>query len=881
MKLRVVIAAVSLWIAAGVGWCQFSDVQETRLDNGLVVLTKEVHFAPLVAVQIYYNVGSRNEHNGITGVSHLIEHMNYRGTTEFAAQEVDRLLAEIGSPDSNGYTWLDNTSFYEKVPADQVDLVLRAEASRMRNALFRPEDFTAERTVVLSELEGDYNDPSERLNEETWAAAFMAHPYHHPVIGWRSDVENVTRDMAYDYYRANYVPNNAALVIVGDFETNFGSIARGPDPPRVYTVEPPQRGERRTNVKAAAASPQVSIVYHTPAVSDPDHIVLDVIGNALSTGRTGKLDMGIVEKGLATSVGVWNADLRDPALMQIDATLPARGEPETVVSAIQKIVDDLKTTPLTDEELARNRKQVRAAFVLANDSITDQATIIGDHQSIAGYEYLKTYLDKVNAVTADDVMRVAKAYLTVDNRTVGTLMPSGEEPAPGGGGGGRGAHYRMPPRVVPIGPYAPTAAIAAAGKPQAVRRVMPNGLVVIVYENHANPSVAICGTLRAGAIFDPADKPGLASFTAYMLDRGTTTRDWKAIGQQIDDMGASLSIEGRGETAGLTVRAMSEDLEGIITTAGDLLMNPTFPRDKLDQAREELLTALAEKQQDTYARAQLAVQQMLYPPDHPYYHDSAGTADSLHRIKRDDLVSFHRAHYRPDTLVLAVVGDVRADQVFAMVEKVFGGWKADGDPPAADLPAIGSYEAKDARIDLSDKTQADFAFGAPGLSRKDPDYCAAQIAATIVGGSEVSRLSEEIREKRGLAYYAYMGLDVGAGQGTVVAGAGTSPTNTKEAMDATRAVLATAGKGEFTDDEIRIAKGQWLGGTVNALDTNLAIAQSYCTIEYYGLGLDYNQRLPSIVKDLTTEQIEAAARKYFNPKAWVVAVAGPPSQSEK
>jgi zinc protease len=886
---RLLVTLILLVLAAPHGSCQFGDIRETVLDNGLTVLTREVHFAPLVAVHIFYNVGSRNEHAGITGLSHFCEHLDYRGTMEFGAREVDRMLAEIGSPESNGYTWLDSTSYYAKVPAEHVDLVLRAEASRMHDCLYLPEDVEAERTVVLSEMEGDYNDPTQRLDEETWAAAFKAHPYGHPILGWRSDVEGVTRREALDYYHTYYAPNNAVLVIVGDFDTDaiiakvkerFGSIPRGPDPPPVRTVEPKQRGERRVITKAAAASPQIRILYHAPPTSHPDHIVLDVVAGLLSTGRSGRLDTQVTDAGLATEVSAWNADLKDPAAFVIGATLPEDGDVDACLDAITRVVSELGETPVTEEELARDRKHVRASFVLTNESITKQAEMIGDYHVAAGYQYVTTYLERVAAVTADDIMRAVKTYLTEDNCTIGILVPSGEAPAVmcSGQAMAKAAHHRDRVAIAPL-----CIAQSPAGSPaaQPVRKVFPNGLTAIVCENHANPSVTIAALMRAGAIYDARDRPGLARFVARCLDDGTSTRDADQLGREIDSLGAVLEFASRTETANCAGFALSEDFEQILGIAGDCLMNPVFPEDRIERAREDLLTQLAAKQEDTYWTALLAAQRMMYPPDHPYYHDPDGTSECLAAVTREDLIAFHRKCYRPDTTVISVVGDVKREQAFAAIEKVFGGWAAAGEPPRVALPDIRALpEDRVTRVNLPDKTQADFVVAAPGLKRSDPDYYAAQIANTILGGSGVSRIDEEVREKRGLAYYAYSYFDPGTGQGCIYAGAGTNPTATDEALRITRQEVARAAGGDFTDDELRRAKAQWLGWTINALDTNRAIAEAYCTTEYYGLGLDYIHRLPEIVAALTKEQIVDAARKYFGAKCWAVAIAGPPAGSE-
>jgi zinc protease len=303
-------------------------IKETVLPNGLKVLTKEVRNAPVVSFSVWYRVGSRNEHTGITGVSHLLEHMLFKGTKKYGLGEISRTLFVNGAS-FNASTYYDWTNYYETLASDRLELAMQIESDRMTNSRIDKGELESEMTVVRSELEGRENSPGTLLFQAVVAAAFQAHPYQWPVIGWRSDVENVPRDAIYDYYRAHYGPNNATVVIVGDFETEqalemvrkyFGKIKGIPTPRQVYTQEPPQRGERRVTVRRGGSLPMAMVAYRGPAANSPDFYALDVLAMVLGEGRTSRLYQNLVEKQIATGADAGAPSLRDPFLFYLSAT---------------------------------------------------------------------------------------------------------------------------------------------------------------------------------------------------------------------------------------------------------------------------------------------------------------------------------------------------------------------------------------------------------------------------------------------------------------------------------------------------------------------------------------------------------------------------------
>lgn len=421
-------------------------LHRARLRNGLQVLLKEIHTAPITSVWIWYRVGSRNERAGQTGVSHWVEHMQFKGTPTFPPGHLDRAISREGGL-WNAMTWLDWTAYYETLPSDRVDLALRLEADRMSQSLFANKDVTSERTVIISERQGHENEPTFRLSEEMQAAAFRVHSYHHEVIGDVADLASMTRDDLYSHYRRYYLPNNAILAVAGDFQWRpmlarirelFGGLAPAPAPPQSTRPEPAQRGERRVSVEGPGETAYVEVAYHVPPASDPEFFPLIVLDSVLSgpsnfnlfgagiSNKTSRLYRALVETELAASVGGGMAATIDPYLYSIVATVRQGKTPEQVLAALDGEVRRVMDDPVTEAELKRAVKQARAIFAYGSETVTNQAFWMGYAEIFASYDWFENYIEKLDAVTPDDVQHAARKYLARHNRTVGFYLPTQE-----------------------------------------------------------------------------------------------------------------------------------------------------------------------------------------------------------------------------------------------------------------------------------------------------------------------------------------------------------------------------------------------------------------------------------------------------------------------
>jgi zinc protease len=425
-------------------------VHEDVLENGLRVLIQEVHTAPLASVWCWYKVGSKHETPGLTGVSHWVEHMNFKGTTNIPRDKVKGIIEKFGGY-WNGYTWIDQTTYTETASRDALDHMLFIEAERMASCLYDPADCESERTVIISELQGGENDPDTLLDQELTATAFRAHPYRHPTIGWLADLERMGRDDLYGYYRRHYRPNNATLVIVGDVDTaeamrsvarRFGAIAAGEQRPNAFTPEPAQLGERRVKVSREGTTAYLKVGYHAPAASDRDFFPLLVL-DAILTGakglnlwasfrtpppqRSARLYQALVNAGLASSVSGGLVPTAEPFLYTISAT----ATDGTSLGALEEVtlaeIERVRHGGVTAQELRKAKNQLKARSVFESDSISNIGHQLGYFETIGSWRDWTLMPERLESVTVDEVAGAAAARLAPSNRNIGWFEPSGSD----------------------------------------------------------------------------------------------------------------------------------------------------------------------------------------------------------------------------------------------------------------------------------------------------------------------------------------------------------------------------------------------------------------------------------------------------------------------
>ncbi len=415
----------------------------SELDNGLTLVVRPMHHAPVASLWSWFRVGSRNEIPGITGASHWVEHMMFKGSPKFPPGDLDRLISREGGY-NNAMTWIDWTVYFETLPSPRIDLALEIEADRMLGAQFDPQEIEAERTVIISERQGNENRPTFRLDEAVQAAAFRVHPYHHEVIGDMCDLKSMTRDDLYQHYRRYYAPNNAILVVSGDVdtaeirdmvETLFGGLPSGPPLPQINREEPEQEGERRVMVEGEGTTAYVILAFHAPQATDPDFfpfLALDAILSGVrslspfgggGSNKSSRLYQALVGTELAASISGDLPQTLDPFLYAISATVRSGGRSQEVEDAIWTELRRIVDQPIERKEMERAIKQARAQFAYSSESITNQGFWLGFSEMLGDREWYARFVDRLTDVTVQEIKRVAAKYLTRRNLTVGWYVP--------------------------------------------------------------------------------------------------------------------------------------------------------------------------------------------------------------------------------------------------------------------------------------------------------------------------------------------------------------------------------------------------------------------------------------------------------------------------
>ena len=872
------------------------NVHKTVLDNGLTVLTKEVHTAPVVTVQVWYKIGSRNEAPGVNGIAHQLEHMLFKGTSDRPIQ-FGRLFSALGS-ESNAFTSYDNTAYFGTVEREKLKALLALEADRMQNSSIEQQQLANEKHVVISELQGYENSPNYRLSRAVMRAAFPHQAYGLPVGGTKADVQKFTVEQVRDYYRKYYSPNNATLVIVGDFQTEptlsavketFGKV-----PGREAQVKEQGVGSRGQAIadkgqgtpivlREEGSAALLEEIYPLPAINHPDVPALDVMDYILTEGRNSRLYQALVESGLASGMAGYAANLIEAGWYEVFATAAPGQKLETIEQVLAAEITKLRDKGVTEEELKQAKAQLSAEMILGNRDITSQAMQLGSDQSTGGdYRFTDRYLAAVQKVSVSDVQRVAQTYLTGDRKTLGFFEPTQLDGQPGTASAGSGQtseSFNAGPPVDPaeVAKYLPSVESSATAITQPLPELfsLANGLRVLLLPDASTPTATLSGYMRAGTEFDTSAKAGLASLTSDNLMNGTKTRDALKIAKALEERGASLSFSANREGVNITGNSLAGDLPVLIQTFADTVQNATFPTQKLELTRQQTLTSLKVALDTPAQLAKRTFQQAIYPENHPYH--AFPTEESLKRLAREDVVGFYQEHYRPDTTVLTLVGDFDPKQVRSLLETQLSPWKASGRAAVAKYPQV-QLPQKIVQLNpvLPGKAQSVTLLGYKGIDRKDPRFYAALVLNQIVGGDTLSsRLGTEIRDRLGLTYGIYSYFQAGVNPGPFLIQMQTAPEDSQKAIANTISLLKQIQQKGVMRSEVAAAKRSIASQYPVALADPDELAQTILRNEVYDLAPSELREFVSQIEAVTLDQVNQAAKELLHPDNLVVVTAGP------
>jgi zinc protease len=869
-----------------------ANVKKTVLENGLTILSKEVHSAPVVTVQVWYKIGSRNEAPGVNGIAHQLEHMLFKGTKDRPVQ-FGRLFAALGSS-FNAFTSYDQTAYFGTVEKNKLTSLLTLEADRMQNAMIDTEKLTGEKRVVISELQGYENNPTYRLNRAVQRAAFPNSPYGLTVGGTKADVEKFTTEQVRSYYDAYYAPNNATLVVVGDFDTatlmakvkeTFGKVPRRDVKVAklpTTAVTPPKR---RLTLKEPGTTNIAIAIYPLPEANHPDVPAIDVMNYVLTEGRSSRMYQSIVETGLATGLDGGAANLAAGGWYEITAIVePSKSLPK-LEAAIDKDIKLLQAKGAAPAEITRAKAQLKSSYLLSNRSIDNQARQLGNDQTTTGdYQFTDKYLAGVERVTAADVQRVAKKYLQDNLKTVGYFEPTTitgkaapaesikqttENLSPGAPLDAAEVAKYLPP-------LDPDTTSQKQTLPQEVK--LANGLRVFLLPDSSTPTVTLSGSIQAGAEYDTIPKAGAASLTAANLMSGTKTKSSLDLAKTLESRGASLAFGASREGVAIGGSALSKDLPTLMQTLADVLQNANFPQQKFELSRQRALVTLKLELDNPNSLARRKFQQTIYPKDHPF--TIFPTAETLSGLTAADLKTFYAGHYLPSNTILAIVGDFKVPEVKALLEQDLGKWSTTATAVKLNYPAPQLPEQQvQVNPALPGKTQSITLMGNKAIPRKDPRYYSALVLNQILGGDTLSsRLGTEIRDRQGLTYGIYSSFAAGKRQGTFIISMQTAPDDARKATQSTIALLKSLQANGVTAAEVANAKRSIVSNYTVDLASPDEIAGATLSNAVYGLNPDEISEFPNKIKAVTLEQVNKDAKELISPDRFIVITAGPPQK---
>lgn len=888
-------------------------ISEFRLDaNALKIVIAPDPTAKAVSVVQHINVGSVNEGAGNSGYSHLLEHMNFKGTPDHNHQSgnsYDDLMKRLGGI-YNATTSLDRTNYHAKIPSQALDAYLEQESDRLRNAILKDADLATEMPVVVDEFDQGENEPDVVLDKHLMAAAFMEHPYRMPIIGARSEVMKVTAEQLqrrlYDVY---YHPNNTTLIFVGGVEIeealrltlkHYGSIPPSAQPiPPVYTVEPRQQGERRTIVNRPGDLARVSIAFHIPPTDHADTFALTALSMILGGHEASRLHRRLVEQGVASQAFCWAQHLRHPGLLRLYAKLT----PGTPVKKVERMllaeVERIGQHGVSARELRHVKVMNRNGTVHLKANRHKWALSLSESEANSSWLFGERWDDRFEAVTGEDIRNAARRYLHADNRTVAIFQPTEAVPEPMPAASTPAAVPEPAPAAsIPaaVPSTAPaSAAVALSGPTGAVelstdygqkvqKQVLPNGLTVQFLPTAAAGAIAVTLAVRAG-YFQPGDsRRFIGQVVARMLDRGSERFSKRRIASITSELLTDFSFGVSPFAINLGTNVPPQDLPRFFAVLSDVVQHPRFETDELALLRCHLEAELQEQDSEPYERALTALSRRLYGADTPHWRQSAAEELSeLSGLTAADLRDWHDTIFSAEGAVLTVVGNFEPRQMLSLVEKHFGLWK--GSPRAVlPCPAAPSASTQRQRIDvrLPGKDNLSILIGVPTvLNPPHNDYLAAFIANRALGGNPLtSRLGMEVREKRGLTYGIYSGLqDFGSCGSPWLIRMTTNAGKLSAALPVIDQVVADFIESGIGEEELASEKASAINALSLSLDDPLPIANRLMRYELAGLGEPHNagfqiDTYAARVNALTKAEVDAAIRTHYSLDGAVTVVAG-------
>lgn len=847
------------------------------LDNGLTLLVHEDHKAPIVAVNIWYHVGSKNEKKGRTGFAHLFEHLMFNGSENFN-DDYFQAMERVGATNLNGTTNEDRTNYFENVPTSALDLALWMESDGMGHLLGAVDQkkLDEQRGVVQNEKRQYENEPYSVADDLIIAATWPAsHPYSHSVIGSMEDLNAASLNDVHEWFKTSYGAANATIVIAGDMKDSvalekvkkyFGDIPSGPPLAHFNTWIAKQTGTQREQVHDRVPQARIFKVWNIPQWGSRDATYLDMVSDLLASGKTSRLYKRLVyDDQIATNVNSY-IDAREIAgQFYIEATAKPGGDLKKIEQAIDEELARLLKSGATERELQRVKTQFKASFIRGIERIGGfggKSDILAMNQVYGGSpdHYQKTYQWEMNA-TVKDIQKAANEWLSDGVYVLEVLpFPSYTTSAPD-----TVQRKTMPKPEVP-----PTATF-----PSLQRATLSNGLKIILAERHSLPIVNFNMMFDAGYASDQFSSPGTASLAMNMLDEGTKTRTALQLSEELAQLGARLGTGASLDLSTVTMSALKSNLDSSLAIYSDVILNPSFPREDFNRLQKQTIAAIQREKMEPFQMGLRVLPQFLFGKGHAYATPltGSGTEESVGTMTREGMVKFHETWIKPNNATLIVVGDITLAELQPKLEKLFTVWKP-GEVPKKNIAAVGQPAKSVVYImDKPDAPQSIIFAGQLAPLKNSPDDIAMDAMNTILGGAFTSRINMNLREDKHWSYGARTALVGARAQRPYFAYAPVQTDTTKESMiELKKEISDIIEKRPATQDELTKTQNNLILQLPGRWETIDAIIGSISTIVNYGLPDNYYSTYPQKIKELTIANITDVAKRTLRPEnlVWVI-----------
>ena len=825
------------------------------LDNGLIVLLKEDRSAPLVALQFWVGAGAIHEDENLGGgLSHYLEHMIFKGTATRGPGQISKEIADAGG-DINAYTSNDRTVFHATLPAERWQVGLDVLTDAVFNPAFPADEWEREREVILRECDMGEDDPNRVFNKLIWETAFRVHPYRVPVIGWRDILITMTRDDLMAYHRRHYSPDNMILAIAGDrplaeleaaVRVRLAGIPRRPRGPEVIPAEPTQLTERVGRKTGTYEIIRMAWVFHATDLADPDTPALDVLASVVGSGRSSPLVKKLrEERRLVHDINAWNYTPKSPGLFGITAECDPDKE-EAVRAALREEVALWQSQTFAAGRIEQARREVLVGAIRALTSMDGQAGAMASGEFYAGDpSYTLAYLEQVQQVTPEDLLRAARKYLRPENGTWAILAPTASEEI-------------RPPNDS-----------AAAIKVQT--HVFPNGLRLLVREDSRLPMVDVAAVIGGGLLAETEGQAGISKLTADLLTRGTSQHTATELAEILESRAATLrSFSGRN-TYGLTATALAEDLPLVLDMLAECMLNSQFPENELEKQRALQLAAIRQSMEQPMTHARNAVQSAFFP-NHPYRFTTLGDSNVVASLQRADVQAFHAKLLGASNLVVAVFGDITLADAVARVGPSLAALPSQPEETWPPLPPAPQQRERVEKPLPFKQTVLIRAWR--GITAGDPRHDALSVLVDALSGLS-SDLFIEVRDKRGLAYYTGATQFSGPVGGLFMIYAGTTEEGRAEVENQIQGQVDRIRQGGLRTEEFTRAIEQLLAEEARARQNNAELAQQCAIDELLGLGYRHSLETSERLRHLTPADVQAAAEFIFSAPGDVTAIVTP------